>query len=225
MSTSAQARRARGMTLIEVLVSLVLLAIATLGLTQGMVVAYTSGGRSSRRTQMVEFAQSSLERLMAASRKNLCTGSINFGAVNCSAMGSGVFDPTAGPNQGGWMLDVLDQASSLVGSGAPAVPGVDLMAGPVVVVGDLGAIDETATVTARNALITQWGSGTAGAGNGCGSTLVTTGMLCREIHIEQQDAKVTGTVAVPVFHVWVRVLRGGAGWRDGIVQVEGVIAQ
>ncbi len=224
MSTSAQARRARGMalgmTLIEVLVSLVLLAVATLGLTQGMVVAYTSGGRSSRRTQMVEFAQSSLERLMAASRKNLCTGSVNFGVVNCSAMGSGTFDPTAGPNQGGWMLDVLDQANTLVSTG-----GVDLMAGPVVVVGDLGAIDETGTVTARNALITQWGSGTAGVGNGCGSTLVTTGMLCREIHIEQQDAKVTGTVAVPVFHVWVRVIRGGAGWRDGIVQVEGVIAQ
>ena len=208
------------MTLLEVLVSLVLLAVATLGLTQGMVVAYTSGGRASRRTQMLEFAQSSLERLIAASRKNLCTGSVNFGVVDCAPMGNGVFDPTAGPNQGGWMLDVLDQANSLVGSG-----GVDLMAGPVVVIGDAGAIDETTTLTTRSALLTQWGTGTAGSGNGCGSTLVTTGMLCREIHIEQQDAKVTGTTAVPVFHVWVRVLRGGAGWRDGIVQVEGVIAQ
>jgi type II secretory pathway pseudopilin PulG len=208
------------MTLIEVLVSLVLLAVATLGLTQGMVVAYTAGGRSSRRTQMLEFAQSSLERLMAASRKNLCTGSVNFGVVNCSPMGTGTFDPTAGPNQGGWMLDVLDQANSLVSTG-----GVDLMAGPVVVVGDVGSIDEAATVSVRSALLTQWGAGTAGSGNGCGSSLVTTGMLCREIHIEQQDAKVTGTVAVPVFHVWVRVIRGGAGWRDGIVQVEGVIAQ
>ena len=208
------------MTLIEVLVSLVLLAIATVGLTQGMVVAYTSGGRASRRTQMVEFAQSSIERLVAASRKNLCTGSVNFGVVNCSAMGAGVFDSTQGPNQGGWMLDVLDQANSLVLTG-----GVDLMAGPVVVLGDSGAIDEATTVSVRSALLTQWGAGTAGAGSGCGSTLVTTGMLCREIHIEQQDAKVTGTAAVPVFHVWVRVIRGGAGWADGIVQLEGVIAQ
>jgi type II secretory pathway pseudopilin PulG len=208
------------MTLLEVLISLLLLATATVGLTQGMVVAYAAGGRASRRTQMAEFAQSSLERLMAASRKNLCTGSVNFGKVNCSPMGNGVFDPTQGPNQGGWMLDVMDQANSLVGSG-----GVDLMAGPVVVFGDAGAVDETTSVSVRSALLTQWGAGTAGAGNGCGSTLVTSSMLCREIHIEQQDAKVTGTTAVPVFHVWVRVIRGGAAWNDGVVQVEGVIAQ
>jgi type II secretory pathway pseudopilin PulG len=208
------------MSLVEVLVSLVLLAIATLGLTQGMVVAYNSSGRASRRTQMVEFAQSRLERLMAASRKNICTSTQSAGQISCSAMGNGVFDPTAGPNQGGWMLDVLDQASSLVGSG-----GVDHMAGPVVVLNDSGSIDETATVTARNALLTAWGAGAAGAGNGCGSNLVVAGMLCREIHIETQDAKVTGTTAVPVFHVWVRVLRGGSAWQDGIVQLEGVIAQ
>jgi hypothetical protein len=206
------------MTLIEVLVSLVLLAIALTGLTGGMVVAYNASGRASHRTQMLEFAQSRLERLVAASRKNLCTGSVSYGTVNCSHM-LGALDLVAAPNAGGWMLDVLDQANTLSASG-----GVDLMAGPVVALGDLGAVSETDTVTARNALMAEWGTG-AGSGNGCGSALVSPNMLCREIHIEQQDAKVSGTLAIPVFHVWVRVMRGGAAWRDGIVQLEGVIAQ
>lgn len=221
--SSARARRRaqRGMTLVEVSIAMAVMAIAVLGLTAGIILSFGANGRASRRTQAAEFAQSSLERLMAASRKNICTGSFNGGVVNCSPMGTGTFDPNAAPNQGGWMLDVLDRASAM-GSSA----GVDLMAGPVVVLGDSGAIDEAATTAARAALLTEWGSGDNAATSGCGSTKVTATMLCREIHIELQDVKkVSSDPALNAYHVWVRVVQGGGKWRDGPVVQEGVIAQ
>ena len=214
--------------------AMALMAIALLGLTAGMVLAFSSNGRASRRTQAAEFAQSSLERLIAASRKNICTGLFSGGVVSCTSMGVGAFTPDSAANQGGWMLDVLDRANALVGSGGGATPGVDLMAGPVLVTGDSGAIDEAATQTARLALLTEWGAtGSTAATAGCGSALVKSNMLCREIHIELHDMQNLAGAAVslcPVgaycgYRVWVRVVRGGGLWNEGPVTLEGLVAQ
>jgi prepilin-type N-terminal cleavage/methylation domain-containing protein len=201
--------RSRGMTLIEVMAALAILGVSLLGLTGGLVIAATANGRASRRTQMAEFAQSRIERLTAATRKDICTATFNLGAVDCSRMASGgTFDPTAAPNTGGWMLDVLDRASAA----QPSV-GVDQMAGPVVVLGDLGAIDEAATLTARSALAADW----AGGGSGCAAAMVTTNMLCRELHVEVDPTS-------SFYHIWVRVSRGGR-WTDGPITMEGMVAK
>ena len=205
------------MTLIEVLVALGILGVAILGLVGGLVVASRANGRASKRTQMAEFAQSRLERLTAASRRNICTSTVNSGLVDCSRMAvGGTFDPNAAPNTGGWMLDVLDRADAQL---APA--GVDQMSGPVLALGDLGAVDEAATLTARAALASDW----AGAGAGCAATMVSANQLCREVHIESQSIPVPTLTPVNVYHVWVRVTRGGGAWQDGPVVLEGVISQ
>jgi type II secretory pathway pseudopilin PulG len=225
MASRLPPERSAGMTVVEVMASLAILAIAILGLVGGMIVATTANGRASHRTQMAEFAQSRLERLVAASRKNVCyydpvAGSVvSPGAVSCTAamVSSGTFDPTAAPNTGGWMLDVLDRSDALLASN-----GVDQMAGPVVVIGDEGAIDEAATLATRSALTADWNA----AGHGCASPIVNASraILCREVHIETQNAAVTGN-ALNVYHVWVRVVRGGGIWSDGYVVLEEVIAQ
>jgi prepilin-type N-terminal cleavage/methylation domain-containing protein len=206
--------RSRGFTLIEVFAALGILGVSLLGLTAGVLVAFGGNGRSSRRTQMAEFAQARLERFSAASKANICTASTTGSVVDCSKMSPSPtpFDPTAAPNSGGWMLDVLDRASS----GASTV-GVDQMAGPLLVLGDTGgAVDEVATVTGRNALLSEWGTG-SGSGNGCASTLVGKNMLCREVHIEL-DSTLT------FYHIWVRVIRG-QNYLDGPVVFEGMVAK
>lgn len=210
-----RARLARGLTLIEVLVSLAILGVSILGLVGGLVIASKANGRASHRTQMLEFAQARLERLMAASRKNICTTTFNSEKVDCSRMALvGTFDPTVAPNTGGWMLDILDRADLQL-----AQAGVDQMAGPVLVLGDLGAVDEAATLTARAALYTDW----AGGGLGCAAAIVGANQLCRELHIEAQSVGPSSNL--PVYHIWVRVSRGGGNWNDGPVVLEGVAAQ
>jgi len=205
--------RPSGFTLIEVMAALGILGVSLLGLTAGVVVAFAGNGRASRRTQMAEFAQSRIERLIAATRSNICTATFQGGVVNCARMaGPSPFDPTAAPNTGGWMLDVLD--------GAPYTdptfnPGVDQMAGPVVVLGDVGgAIDEAATLTARSSLVSDWAGG---SGAGCASALIAKNMLCRELHIELDPTS-------SFYHIWVRVSRG-QNWADGPVTMEGMVAK
>jgi prepilin-type N-terminal cleavage/methylation domain-containing protein len=212
VNTSSAVRQS-GFTLVEVLAALAILGVSLLGLTAGVVVAFAGNGRASRRTQMLEFAQSRIERLTAATRANICTATFQGGVVNCARMaGPSPFDPTAAPNTGGWMLDILD--------GAPYTdptfnPGVDQMAGPVVVLGDVGgAIDETATLAARASVVADWGGG---SGAGCASTLINKNMLCRELHIELDP---TSTF----YHIWVRVSRG-QNYTDGPVTLEGMVAK
>jgi len=183
--------------------SLAIMGVSLLGLAAGLVVAFTANGRSSRRTQMVEFAQSRFDRFNGATKKDICT--VTSTNVDCSKMATGgTFDPTSAANTGGWMMDVLDRATSMTASA-----GVDVMAGPVVVLGDLGAVDEAATVTTRTAV--------ASDAAGCASTTLTTNMLCREIHIELDATNV-------FYHIWVRVVRGGKP-TDGPVYLEGMVAK
>jgi prepilin-type N-terminal cleavage/methylation domain-containing protein len=204
--------RPAGFTLIEVMASLAILGVSLLGLMAGLNVASASNGRASRRTQMVEFAQSRIERLMAATKADICTATFQGGVVDCSRMAGAPspFNPNVAPNTGGWMLDVLDRAPY-----DPAgTTGVDPMAGPVVVLGNVGgSIDEPATLTARASLASDWSSG----GSGCASPLVTKNMLCRELHIELDS---TSTY----YHIWVRVSRG-QNYGDGPVVMEGMVAK
>jgi type II secretory pathway pseudopilin PulG len=195
------------------MVALAILGVSVLGLTAGLTVASAGNGRASRRTQMVEFAQSRIERLTSATKADICTATFNGGVVECSRMAGAPspFDPNAAPNTGGWMLDVLDRAPYTDPAGNP---GVDPMAGPVVVLGDAGgAIDEKATLAARASLVTDWNGG----GKGCASTLVAKNMLCREVHIELDPTQT-------FFHIWVRVSRG-QNYRDGAVLMEGMVAK
>lgn len=195
----------------EVLAALAIMGVSLLGLTAGVIIAFGANGRSSRRSQMVEFAQSRLDRLAASTKFNICTGaSPALNGVDCSHMGdvaAGSFDPLAAPNTGGWVLDTLDRPTALT-----TTQGIDQMAGPVLVLGDVGgAVNEAATVTARTTIV--------GDSNGCASTAVTgaTNMLCRELHIEF-DATQT------YYHIWVRVIRG-QNYKDGPVVLEGMVAK
>jgi hypothetical protein len=128
-----------------------------------------------------------IERLTAATKADICTST------------------------SGWMLDVLDRAPYTDPS---ANPGVDPMAGPVVVLGNVGgAIEEKATLAARASLVTDWNGG----GKGCASTLVARNMLCREVHIELDPTQ-------SFYHIWVRVSRG-QNYQDGPVVMEGMVAK
>jgi hypothetical protein len=194
---------------VEVLAALAIMGVSMLGLTAGVLIAFGANGRSSRRTQMLEFAQSRLDRLEASTKYNICTGaSLPVNGIDCTKMGAvaaGSFDPTVAPNTGGWILDILDRPNALT-----STQGIDQMAGPVLVMGDIGgAVNEAATVTARATIATDPA--------GCASTAVATNMLCRELHIEFDP---TSTY----YHIWVRVSRG-QNYKDGPVVLEGMVAK
>ncbi|MBS2023364.1 MAG: prepilin-type N-terminal cleavage/methylation domain-containing protein [Deltaproteobacteria bacterium] len=223
MSTSRRRGAERGLTLIEVLVAFGLLAIGLVGLTAGLVTASKSNGRAFHRTQMVEFAQSRIERLTAASRKNICTATSSSGPVSCSGMGNGTFSTTAAPNTNGWIADLLDRATVTdpLALASSSTYGVDVMAGPALVFGSTtgsnnNAVDDAATISKRTAI--------AADANGCASSLVTADTLCREIHIEDQSTTV-GAQTLKSYHIWVRVIRGGGNYLDGMVVLEGSVAQ
>jgi hypothetical protein len=191
-----------------------ILGVSLLGLTAAMIIAFGSNGRSSRRTQMVEFAQSRLDRLSAATKLNICVGAslvpgvpTTSPGIDCSKMTvSGTFNPNGAPGTGGWVMDNLDRGSLV----PAATGGIDQMAGPVLVLGDVGgAVDEAATVVARTNII--------GDPLGCASTAVAKNTLCRELHIEMDSTSV-------YYHVWVRVVRG-QNYQDGPVVLEGMIAR
>ena len=216
---------ARGFTLIEVLAALSVLAIATVGLTGGIIVAVNTTGIAARRTLMVQFAQARLERLVAETRTKIPTAASTI-PVDCSKMAvGGAFDPTAAPGTGGWMLDVIDGASGPNPTGG----GDDAMWGPILIYDSASNATDNYlanTIATRQNVYTSWiGSGLPA---GCGTTTLApamagpqqSSMLCREVHIEPQTVN-----AVPMLRVWVRVLQVGADWRVNSVTLQEDIAQ
>jgi type II secretory pathway pseudopilin PulG len=196
------------MTLIEVLASLGILAVSIVGLVAGLLVAVNANTYSAKRTQMLEFAQGRMERLVTRNRASLCgASSFSAGLTFCTSMAhSGAFDPTVAPNSGGWVADTVD--------GVPAAAaGDDTLQGPVAVFADNNAIDTAKTTALRNAFFNN------SLNCGDGTTTVTVGgavvgpiskdpsVICREIHSEASD--VGSNPTVPMLHIWVRVIRGG----------------
>ena len=213
-------RRRRGMTLIEVMVALALLGVSALGLVGGMVVASNTNAISRRRTHMLEFGHARLERLASRTRNTVPTAA-TLTPVNCSKMSAGgTFDPSSAPGTGGWMLDVID-GNPPPGGGAL---GDDLMAGPLLVEGDLSGVDSAGTLSQRATFASAWFGATDTAG--CGSTTVTSNpaVLCREIHIEPLDVTVNG-ITTFLLRVWVRVVQGGGPWQNSYVLLREDIAQ
>src|ERR687884_1064699 len=97
---NTDARRRRGMTLLEVTVALALLGVSALGLVGGMVVASNTNAVSRRRTHMLEFAHARLERIASRTRNTVPT-SATVTPVNCSKMAAGgAFDPNSAPGTG-----------------------------------------------------------------------------------------------------------------------------
>jgi prepilin-type N-terminal cleavage/methylation domain-containing protein len=217
---NTDARRRRGMTLLEVMVALALLGVSALGLVGGMVVASGTNGISRRRTHMLEFGHARLERLGTRTRVNIPTQA-TVTPVNCSSMAAGgPFDPNAAPGTGGWMLDVIDGTPP---PGAGTL-GDDLMFGPLLVEGDLSGVDSAATIAKRTTAAAAWFGATDT--KGCGSTTVTSNpaVMCREIHVEPLDVAAGGTTMF-MLRVWVRVVQGGGNWQNSFVLLRRDIAQ
>ena len=210
----------RGMTLLEVMVALALLGVSALGVMGGLVVASNTNGLSRRRTHMLEFGHARIEQLGSRTRVNVPTQTTTT-PVNCSAMNAGgVFDPNSPPGTGGWMLDVVDGTPPPGGG----TFGDDLLAGPILVEGDLSGVDGAATIAQRATLASAWFAGTNT--QGCGSSTVTGNarVMCREIHVEPANVVVAGTTAF-MLRVWVRVVQGGGVWKNSFVLLREDIAQ
>jgi Tfp pilus assembly protein PilV len=231
-------RRERGMTIAEVLASLAILAVCILGLTAALITSANSNQFAAKRTQSNIFATARIDRISGQTQQTLQHCFRNnpvtyFGTVDCSAMNSASDFQTdatqsflnAAPGTAGWMLDILDSA---VGAKA----GDDLLSGPAAAFADSSALDTAATLTLRTNLNNEW---TAGGRLGCGSPLITgnPAALCREIHIEQISATVTAsglpsayaTITLPnLYHVWIRVVRGGPNWRNGVLTLDKVLS-
>src|SRR3954464_6291614 len=122
---------ARGMTILEVLIAMVLLTIGAMGMMSGMLLASNGNAISRRRTEMLQFAQARVERLTTRTRTKVPTAATTT-PINCSSMSVASFNPDAAPGTGGWMLDVLDLKTDASGA-----VGDDLMVGPLLVEGDL----------------------------------------------------------------------------------------
>lgn len=225
MSTDPR-RRDRGFTLVEVFSALAVLAIATLGLTAGIVVALRANGLAAQRTLMLQFAQARLERLVAETRVKIPTATTT--TPDCSAMTvAGAFNPNVAPGTGGWMLDVIDGAAP----GAQA--GDDAMFGPVLIFdAATNATDNyiAATRATRTAVYNAWTGGGLSGGCGASTLAVTAGgaagtpgtpaILCREVHVEPQTVN-----AVPMLRAWVRVLQVGTDWQVNSVTLTVDISQ
>ena len=203
----------RGFSLIEVFAALTILAVASLGLLGGMVIAVNSNGVAAKRTLMVQFAQARIERLLAETRTKIPTAATT--SPDCSAMAVGTFVPSAAPGTGGWMLDVID-------GDAPAAAGDDSMFGPVLIAdANVNSKDDYIgqTVAKRAAVLAAWNGG--GLPGGCGdASLNVSGILCREIHIEPSNVG-----GIPMLRAWVRVVQGGGDWRTASVTMQEDIAQ
>src|SRR4051812_9462387 len=119
------------MTLIEVMIALAILGIASLGLAGTLVVSNNSNAIAARRTVMSAFAQARIESLTSTTRTKIPTAV----SLCCAAMAAANFDPMADPNTGGWILDNIDGP-------APATAGAGLLWGPRPVDGSAGDGDE-----------------------------------------------------------------------------------
>jgi type II secretory pathway pseudopilin PulG len=208
------------MTLIEVMASLSILAVTSLAVMAGMVVASNANGMSRRRTIMLQFAQSRLEVLGSRTRTKIPTAATTT-PFDCSKMAvSGTFDPNAAPGTGGWMLDVIDGTPPAGGG----TQGDDLMFGPLLAEGDFSGIDPVVALSARSSFSSAWFGNTDTLG--CGSPTVTKDLrlFCREIHIQPFDFT-SGGVSVSMLRVWVRVVHGGEPWQNSYVMLQQDLAQ
>jgi type II secretory pathway pseudopilin PulG len=208
------------MTILEVLIALALLSIGGLGMVSGMLIASNGNAVSRRRTDMVQFAQTRLERLATRDRTQIPTATTTGAGIDYSTMSASPFDPNAAPGTGGWMLDVID-GNPPAGGGSL---GNDLMAGPLLVEGDLSGVDSAATLPLRGSFANAWLTGKDT--KGCGSSTVTSNpaVLCREVHIEPWDPTIGG-VQTFMFRIWVRVVQGGRNWRSAYVTVTQDVSQ
>jgi prepilin-type N-terminal cleavage/methylation domain-containing protein len=190
------------MTLIEVIVALAVLGIASVGLAGTLVVASNGNSMAARRTVMSAFAQARIESLTSMTRSKIPTASSSC----CAAMAAGTFDPMADPNTGGWMMDTIDGT-------APATAGDDLLWGPVMVDG--------ASENGNDGTLARTKS-LRGTVPSCADTAVTSdpGVFCREVHIEPQTWN-----GAPMLRAYVRVIQGGGDWRRSYVLLQQDIAQ
>jgi prepilin-type N-terminal cleavage/methylation domain-containing protein len=190
------------MTLIEVMIALVVLAIASLGLAGSLVISNNSNSLAARRTVMSAFAQARIESLSATTRTKIPTAT----SACCAAMSSAAFDPMADPNTGGWMMDTIEGL-------APSTGGDDLLWGPVLVNG-VSENGNEGTVARTKSLRTTVPS--------CADKAVTSdsSVFCREVHIEPYTQS-----GAPMLRAYVRVVQGGGDWRRSYILLQQDIAQ
>ena len=242
IGTPAKARLARGMSILEVTISLALLTIVLLGLISGSIIATNSAAIARRKSLMVEFAQSRMEQIITTPRANVPTAStaipISFAAMSGTFLNSTPppveVNPPSGPagfspGTNGWMLDVMYGAppagAALTPCSGTTTLGTDLMAGPLLVEGDLAGIDTCATISDRTTLANAWLN--SGDTTGCANSLVANNskIFCREIHIEPYDRTTSTGTTVHMFAVYVRVIQGGGNWQNNNVVLKEDISQ
>jgi prepilin-type N-terminal cleavage/methylation domain-containing protein len=197
----------RGMTLIEVMIALVILGIASLGLAGTLVVSQNSNAVAAQRTVMSAFAQARIESLTSMTRSKIPTStSSNCGTQSCTLMAAASFDPMADPATGGWMMDALD-------GNAPTTGGDDLYWGPVLVDG-ASENGKDGTIARTKSLRTTVAS--------CADAAIASdpALFCREVHIEPQTWN-----GAPMLRAYVRVIQGGGNWRRSYVLLQQDIAQ
>jgi prepilin-type N-terminal cleavage/methylation domain-containing protein len=187
----------RGLTLIEVMIALAILGIASLGLAGTLVISSNSNSMASRRTVMSAFAQARIENLTSMTRTKIPI----IGTT-------GSFDPMSDPNSGGWVMDTIDGS-------APAGAGDDLLFGPILVDGASENGNDGTLVRTKSLRSTV---------PSCADAAVTSdaGVFCREVHIESYWQ---GTPAVPMLRAYVRVIQGGGSWHRSYVLLQQDIAQ
>jgi prepilin-type N-terminal cleavage/methylation domain-containing protein len=190
------------MTLIEVMIALAVLGIASLGLAGTLVVSNNSNSIAARRTVMSAFAQARIESLTSMTRTKIPTAT----SACCGAMSAVSFDPMAAPNSGGWMMDTIDGA-------APTTGGDNLLWGPILVDG--------ASENGTDGTVARTQSMRTTVPN-CADKAVTSdaGVFCRELHIEPYTQN-----GAPMLRAYVRVVQGGGSWRRSYVILQQDIAQ
>jgi prepilin-type N-terminal cleavage/methylation domain-containing protein len=202
----------RGLSLLEVMVSLAILGISSLGLIGGVIISMQSNALAARRTQMKEFAQARVERLLVMTPVQL-NQMLNNPKVSTAMNSVGTFDPNALPGTGGWMMDIID--------GYPGNTGFDTLSGPVVA--DVSAMSGTDPVMAktaamRSSMLDTWSTTPNSAT--CANPAVANdpAALCRELHIE---ATLLAN-GMTTYTYWVRVLRGAADPATALI-LEGTV--
>src|SRR5258708_6968287 len=111
MRRARMQRLSRGISLIEVMVSIAILGIASLGLVGGIIVSVNSNALAGRRTQALEFAQARIERLMAmgpVQLNSMITAPGVAAAMTVSGLGAVSVSISPGAAGSGWMMDALD---------------------------------------------------------------------------------------------------------------------